>query len=208
MEIEQLLYSSDSFKNILSTYNNAKLKYIKEKEKIFEDAEQIIKHKYPIIWEFGNKFFSEQTKQHNDLNSALNVAGELLKDLYLCWARNLFRIFFSYYEWPLRKYLNAIVQDLCFKYNLDYSRFAEIEYVDGTIEFEHRRLTDKNINNIFVLIDWIKNNYISLVTLYSIEMDKKKPVFNFEFDISELSENNQKVLKNIHQTEYLSIKCY
>ena len=203
---QELLQSSDNFKEIYKAYRKATDKYIKKQDEMLEAVEQIIKDKYPNIYDFQDKFFREQVK-HNDLKSALDYVKELLTSLYAC--KNDFKILFAYdKEWSsLGHYLDGIFQNLCFVYELDYCSFAEIYYTSGNIEFWHRYLNDSKINDILTLIDWIKDNHELLIALYSIEIGKK-PIFKFEFDISELSEANQEVLRNIPQADYLSIKCY
>jgi hypothetical protein len=202
---QELLQSSDNFKEIYKTYRKATDKYIKKQDEMLEAVEKIIKDKYPNIYDFQDKFFRKQV--NDDLKSALDSATELLTSLYAC--KNDFKVLFAYdKEWAsLSHYLDSIIQSLCFKYKLDYSRFAEIDYITGVIEFWHRRLGNREINNVLVLTNWIKDNHNLLVSLYSIEISKK-PIFKFEFDISELSEANQKILRNIPQTDYLSIECY
>ena len=203
---QELLQSSDNFKEIYKAYRKATDKYIKKQDEMLEAVEQIIKDKYPNIYNFQDKFFREQVK-HNDLKSALNYVKELLTSLYAC--KNDFKILFAYdKEWSsLGHYLDGIFQNLCFVYELGYCSFAEIYYTSGNIEFWHRYLKDNKVNNVLVLINWIKDNNELLITLYSIAT-RKQPVFNFEFDISKLSEDNQKLLQNILQTDYLSIECY
>jgi hypothetical protein len=202
---QELLQSSDNFKDIYAAYRKATDKYIKKQDEMLEAIEQIMQDKYPNIYEFCNKF-NNQSK-HNSLGEELNYSTELLMSLYSC--KNDFKILFVYdKEWSsLSHYLDGIIQNICFKYKLDYSRFAEISYVMKTVNFWHRRLKDKDISNILILIDWIKNNEELLVNLYSIEIGTK-PKFKFDFHISDLSEENQNILNNISQTDYLSIELW
>lgn len=203
---QELLQSSDNFKEIYVTYRKATDKYIKKQDEMLEAVEKIIKDKYPNIYEFQDKLFRKQVKC-DDLKSALDYVKELLTSLYAC--KNDFKILFAYdKEWSsLGHYLDGIFQNLCFVYKLDYSSFAEMYYTSNTVEFWHRYLNDSKVDDVLILTDWIKDNHELLIALYSIEIGKK-PIFKFEFDISELSENSQEVLRNIPQTDYLSIKCY
>lgn len=53
---QELLQSSDNFKNVCAVYRKATDKYIKKQDEMLEAVEQIMQDKYSNIYEFCNKF--------------------------------------------------------------------------------------------------------------------------------------------------------
>ena len=68
---QELLQSSDNFKEIYIAYRKATDKYIKKQDEMLEAVEQIIKDKYPNIYEFQDKFF-EASMQLREVHNSIS----------------------------------------------------------------------------------------------------------------------------------------